>query len=178
MSLPDTTETRTINVKLKRKLPTEKVEHFGHEDDEAFYILRRKAARWAGDNARALKQARPALPDGFDNRLADNWRVLLAIADLAGGRYPATARATAVRLSRQPELGEEIRLLSALREMFVAQAEVTSAEVVAHLTADPASEWYAFHDRGPITQRQVAFLLRGAGRAAPDQAEDSVAARL
>jgi hypothetical protein len=94
------------------------------------------------------------------------------------GRYPATARATAVRFSRQPELGEEIRLLGALREMFVAQAEVTSAEVVAHLTADPASEWYAFHDRGPITQRQVAFLLRGAGRAAPDQAEDSVAARL
>jgi hypothetical protein len=44
--------------------------------------------------------------------------------------------------------------------MFVAQAEVTSAEVVAHLTADPASEWCAFHDRGPITQRQVAFLLR------------------
>jgi hypothetical protein len=97
LSLPDTTETRTINVKLKRKLPAEKVEHFGHEDDEAFYTLRRKAARWAGDNARALKQARPA-----DNRPADDWRVLLGIADLAGGRYPGTARATAVRLSRQP----------------------------------------------------------------------------
>ena len=44
--------------------------------------------RWATDNAEALKGTEPEMPPGFDNRLGDNYRVLLAIADLAGGEWP------------------------------------------------------------------------------------------
>ena len=37
--------------------------------------------------------------------------------------------------------------------------EITSADLVARLNADPTAEWCAFRNRGPITQRQVALLL-------------------
>jgi hypothetical protein len=162
LQLADTTATRTINIKLKRKLSSEKVEHFDHDDNEAFYTLRRKATRWAVDNAVVLRKARPVSPAGFDNRLADNWRILFAIADLAGSEYPGRAHTAAIKLSGHPEQGEEIRLLSALREMILeGKVKVlTSAAIVEHLTADPTSEWYSFRGRGPITQRQVAVLLR------------------
>ena len=38
--------------------------------------------RWATDNAEALTRAEPIMPEGFDNRLGDNYRLSLAIADL------------------------------------------------------------------------------------------------
>jgi putative DNA primase/helicase len=158
--LLDTTETRTINIKLRRKLRSEKVEHFSYEDDETFYTLRCKLARWAADNKKALKTAHPVLPDGFDNRLADNWRIMLAIADLAGGTYPKAARKAAVKLSHVPEPDEGIRLLEAFCEVFVTQATITSQAMMERLGADPTGEWCNFRGRGPITQRQIAAILR------------------
>jgi putative DNA primase/helicase len=159
--LEDTTESRTINIRLKRKLPDERVEDFSYEDDETFYTLRRKLARWAADNRKALKSARPIQPVGFDNRLANNWRILFAIADMAGGAYPKLARAAAIKLSAQSELEESVRVLSALREIFfTVHAGMTSAEIVRRLNADPTQEWCAFRDRGPLTQRQLAVLLQ------------------
>jgi putative DNA primase/helicase len=158
--LEDTTESRTINIRLKRKLPDEQVEPFGYDDDETFYTLRRKLARWADDNRKALKQAHPILPEGFDNRLANNWRILFAIADMAGGTYPKMARAAAIKLSAQSELEESVRVLSALREIFTVHAEMLSKEIVQRLNADPTGEWCDFRGRGPITQRQLAILLK------------------
>jgi hypothetical protein len=132
LTLPDTTESRTINIKMRRKLATEEVEFFSHEDDEAFYTLRQKAARFAADHGKALGKAKPTLPPGFDNRLAANWRIMLAIGDMAGGEYPAWSRTAAIKLSAQPELGEEIRLLAAVREMFMSTARpwLSSEEIV------------------------------------------------
>jgi putative DNA primase/helicase len=125
-----------------------------------FYTLRRKLARWAADNKKALKSARPIPPVGFDNRLAANWRILFAIADMAGGTYPKVARAAAIKLSAQSELEESVRVLSALREIFTVHAEMPSKEIVQRLNADPTGEWCEFRGRGPITQRQLAVLLR------------------
>jgi uncharacterized protein DUF3631 len=159
--LPKTTATRTVTVKLLPKLPSERVEDFNHTDDERFYELRRKLSRWCIDNATVLKASNPALPHGFNNRLAMNWRLQLAVADLAGDDWPKRARAAAVRLDdKREELSEGIRLLAALRLMFTAREEITSEEIVRHLNADPTGEWCEFRNRGPITQRQIAALLR------------------
>jgi hypothetical protein len=108
----------------------------------------------------ALADSKPALPPGFRNRLAANWRLLLAIADQAGGPWPERARQAAIVLSRKPAVASEgLRLLAALREIFINRDAVTSAEIVQQLTADPSSEWCAYRGRGRITQWQVAALL-------------------
>ena len=55
------------------------------------------------DNESALRDADPTMPDGVHGRAADNWRPLLAIADLAGAEWPERARRIAVKLSGRLE---------------------------------------------------------------------------
>jgi putative DNA primase/helicase len=160
--LDRTTMTRGIRVKLVPKLPEEKCEDFDHADDDTFLTLRRKAARWAKDNAEALKSARPILPPGFNNRLRMNWKVQLAIADLAGGEWPKLARRAAVRLARgRSELSVGIRALEMFRVLFGTHgAELTSADAQRLFAADQDGEWAEFNGPGrPITKRQIALLI-------------------
>ena len=75
--------------------------------------------RWAIDNAEALKDAEPEMPPGFDNRLGDNYRLLLAIADLAGGEWPERAREAAQGLSGAGNTASTgTRLLADIRAAF------------------------------------------------------------
>jgi hypothetical protein len=159
MNLPRALVGRSIVIKLWPKKADEKAESFTLGDDE-FTALRRKLARWSYDNAAALKGAAPLLPANFNNRLAANWRLLLAIAELAGGTWSKLAREAAERLSRtvhKPSLG--LQLLAAFRVMFASRRQVTSEEVIAQLNADPLGPWVEYNRGGPITQRQVAHLL-------------------
>jgi putative DNA primase/helicase len=158
--LPKTTKTRTITIRLLPKLPDEKVDVFKHIDDEDFITLRRKLTRWSADNTVALKVARPVMP-ALNNRVAMNWELLLAIAELAGGDWAKRARTAAVKLARERrEPSEGKRLLVAFRNLFGKHGAVlTSAEVVRRLTAEENSEWAEFRGRGPITKRQIALLL-------------------
>jgi putative DNA primase/helicase len=162
VQLPKTTATRTICVKLLPKLPREKVDDFRHIDDHDFIILRRKLARWAADNLAALKEARPAMPQGFNNRLRMNWELPFAIADLAGGDWPNLARRAAIKLTHERrEQSEGKRLLAAFRDLFSAHGSVlASAEVQRLLNADLSNEWGDFRSGGrPISQREIALLL-------------------
>jgi Protein of unknown function (DUF3631) len=87
--LPDTTLSRAIIIELQRKRACDRVEHFRSIDDPGLEELRRQALRWADDNAEVLKDAQSDMPAGFDNRVGDNWHLLLAIADLAESFTPA-----------------------------------------------------------------------------------------
>ncbi len=170
MNIPRTLIGRSIIIKLWPKKRDEK-QSFNHEDDEEFGNLRRKLARWAADNAVTLKDTKPLLPVGFNNRVAANWRLLLAVAELAGGDWPKQARDAAERLSRtirKPSWG--LRLLAAFKGIlvdgfwvdgnFVApRKDISSREVVTVLTGDPDGVWCEYHHGGPITQRQVADVL-------------------
>jgi hypothetical protein len=160
LALADTTASRGVTIKLWPKSADEIVEDFDLIDNDSFVVLRRKLARWSADNAAKLKDARPAMPVGFRNRMAANWRLLLAIADLAGDAFAKSARAAAVKLSRKRHLPSEgLRLLEVLAPMVANRETITSAEIVKQLTADKDSEWCEFRGRGPITQRGVALLL-------------------
>jgi chemotaxis protein histidine kinase CheA len=161
-NLPATTRTRSIELRMLPKRVDEKVEDFQHVDDSEFAVLRRKFARWATDNAVALKQAKPAVPTGLNNRSAMNWSLLLAIAELAGGDWPEQARAAAERLTRRARLPSDgVKLLGAIRTMFAESAKkvLASRAIVAELIKDPTDIWVAYNHGGAVTQRQVAHLL-------------------
>jgi Protein of unknown function (DUF3631) len=159
--MPKESWSRAVAVRLWPKLPHEKPEFFRHVDDEDFITLRRKLARWTIDNAATLATARPAMPAGFDNRVAMNCMLMFAIADLAGGDWPKQARAAFVKLMRQrrePSAGK--RLLAAFRDFFVQHGpDLASAEVQQWLTADKDSEWANFEGKGPISQWGISDLL-------------------
>jgi hypothetical protein len=161
-NLPPATRTRSIELRMSPKREDEKVETFSQLDDAEFAVLRRKFARWAVDNATSLKEAKPTVPSGLNNRAAMNWMLLLAIAELAGGDWPERAREAAGRLTRkgrQPSDG--VKLLAAIRTMFVDSGKqvIASRAIVAELIKNPTDIWVAYNHGGAVTQRQIAHLL-------------------
>jgi putative DNA primase/helicase len=162
LAMSPATAGRAIVIKMLPKLPEEVVEDFQYVDDEDFTTLRRKAVRWSNDNAAALKDAMKmtTMPPGFRGRTAANWRLMFAIADLAGRTLGKRARKAAIRLShKHVERSGGVRLLEAMREMFADRKAIASADLVKRLTADADAEWVGYRGHGPITQRQVAALL-------------------
>ena len=137
--MPDTTLSRCIPCMIWPKLPTEVVEDFNYVDDEEFRTIRRKLARWTVDNAAALRDANPEPAPGFNNRIKMNWKILLAIADLAGGDWPKRARAAALELREEDgsEPTDRVKAVAAMEQLLRGREEITSAEVCATLTADP-----------------------------------------
>jgi putative DNA primase/helicase len=161
-NLPPQTRSRCIELRLMPRRPDEVVEEFNQFDDPEFAILRRKFARFAADNAAALKDAKPFIPSSLNNRAAANWKLLLAIAELPGGDWPKQAREAAERISRnrrQPSDG--VKLLIAIKKMFLSSSAkvLASKTIVAELIKDPTDIWIEYNHGGPITQRQVAHLL-------------------
>ena len=108
---------------------------------------------------------RPSLPEQLNDRAADNWHPLLAIADLAGGDWPALARRAALALSTDADATDGtigVQLLAAIREIFEQRKvdALPSAVLVDDLTKDPEGLWAEYGMRGePITAKQVASLL-------------------
>jgi len=101
------------------------------------------------------------VPPGFNNRLTANWQLLLAVAEHAGGDWPKQARSAAVRLSRTPfEPSEGRQLIWMFEEMVASREFISSDDAVRKLNADPTGIWCNFRGRGPISQWQVAALLR------------------
>jgi hypothetical protein len=94
--LADTLEGRSVIVQLQRKPPGATVERLRKRDNEWFAALRSQAARWAADHFEKLADPDPQIPEALNDRADDNWRPLLAIADLAGGEWPQLARQAAL----------------------------------------------------------------------------------
>ena len=159
------TQTRCITAELLPKLASEKVANFRHAiRDERFLTLRRKLARWAADNISVLANADPAMPKALGDRQQMNWELLFAIADLAGGDWPAKARAAATKLARErDEPSQGKRLLGAFRSLFREHGVLlTSRQVEQLLTADGDSEW-ANYKGHPINKWEIASLLKPYG---------------
>jgi len=161
--LPDTTLSRCIIIELQRKKSSDRVGHFGHLDDAELVNLRRQAQRWAMDNVATLKTAIPELPAGFENRLGDNWRLMLAIADLAGGEWPDQAReaATAIAKITDPGMSVGVKLLADIKEIFASKAvrRMPSAELVEALVQIEGHPWADWKRGKPITPNGLALQL-------------------
>ncbi len=87
----DTLHNRSIEIVLRRKMAGEKITPLRNADRSGYDTLRAKLARMEEDYLDTIANARPDL-SGFDNRAADNWEPLLAVADLAGGEWRCKLR--------------------------------------------------------------------------------------
>jgi len=73
---------------MQRRQPSEKVERFREDRAADLTELQRKAIRYVANNLSVLTISDPDIPEGLNDRAADNWRTMLAIADTAGGHWP------------------------------------------------------------------------------------------
>ena len=87
-------QTRSIVIRMQRAKPDEKIARFTSADRIELQKIKQRIEQClrTGEHKK-LKNADPPLP--AKNRLADNWRHLIAIADLAGGEWPLMRSAIA-----------------------------------------------------------------------------------
>jgi putative DNA primase/helicase len=156
---------RSIVIRLRRRRLDEVIEplRLDHPPVE-LKTLARQAARWAADHGHELVAADPPMPPAIMNRAADNWRPLLAIADLAGGEWPTRGRGTALKLALAGVEGSaRIQLLADIRAGFAAKNtdRLSSETLVEHLVSledRPWPEWGKA--RKPISKVQIARMLK------------------
>jgi putative DNA primase/helicase len=132
-------------------------------DTEEFKELRQKAKRWADDNIEALRNADPVVPDELQNRPADNWRDLLAIADAVGGEWPDRARNAALGMSgNKKDEDAGIALLRDIKKIFeeTGQDWIGAEALVQQLINLPETPWAEWRwGEKPITSRGIAKML-------------------
>jgi len=165
--LPDTVLDRSIPIHMKRRAPGEQVDRFRRRHAEKLaQPLRERTERWAA-YLDSLKTAQPVIPEALDDRAADSWEPLLAIADAAGGEWPTRARNAALTLSAGEDREDDslgVRLLADVKAIFEREAvdRLPSAELVKALNALEEAPWGDLRGR-PLDKPKLARLLRPYG---------------
>ena len=104
----------------------------------------------------------PDVPAALNDRAADNWRPLLAIADAAGGEWPVIARKASLALAtEQNDDSIDVQLLRDIRAIFDERGvdRLASQDLVTALVAlqdRPWSEWKG----KPMTANALSRLLK------------------
>ena len=120
--LPDTIMDRAIVVRMRRRAPHEKVAPFRTgRDAPPLHDLRDRVAEWVRDHLDELGDTDPRMP--VEDRAADTWAPLVAIADLAGADWPARARRAVLVGVQEAEEGDgeaslRLQLLADLKAVF------------------------------------------------------------
>ena len=161
---------RSVEIQLRRRLPTDKVEKLRHADAEHFERLAARCFRFSLDHGAAIGKARPDIPDALHDRAADNWEPLLAIADLAGGRWPRLARTVAMALSGSADddsgHGIGVQLLADLRRFFDKNPEVAShstVDILNYLVGIDDAPWSSYAKGKYMTPRHLSRVLKPYG---------------
>lgn len=161
--LPDTVATRSVIVRMQRRAPGEKVDPYRRRLHEPQgHALREELGRWARSHFDRLRDAWPDLPDGCEDRNADVWEPLLAIADAAGGAWPERARIAAISLISESQTrrgGLGVKLLEDIRTVFITDEYVGTEELLRGLNNLDESPWHEIKGGNPLDARGLAFRL-------------------
>ena len=120
--MPDTITDRGINFTMARRTAGEKVSPFRRRRvAPALEALRDRLAEWAAAQLEALTDADPDMP--VDDRAADTWEPLIAVADAAGADWPTLARKACTALVAAADADDKdaslaIRLLADISDIF------------------------------------------------------------
>lgn len=164
--LPDTVVSRAIRIELRRRTKAEPVAKFRARDARVeAEPIRASLEAWANKRTIAsLKAARPAMPDGLRDRAEDVAEPLFAIADLAGGEWPARARQAIVALmGSTPDQDINVDLLHDIAEVFDGLPFLKSRDLLAKLRELDDRPWADWKDGRPISARTVAGRLKAFG---------------
>jgi hypothetical protein len=161
--LPLTVIRRSIIIRMK--MTTRELRRIELCHDE-LDIVRRHIIDWA--QGRQLDRD-PEMPKKLKNRIADNWRVLIAIADACGEQWGNKVRCAAVRLSaRYSDDDLKLVLLADTKTIFDRERidRITVADLIAALIAMEGQPWAEYcgvqGDRAPrrLTTGTLRSLLK------------------
>lgn len=160
--LPDTLMTRSVVVRMKRRRHDQKVEPYrrrvnGKESERLNVTI----SEWVESVRDELGSSWPDLPDEIQDRDADVWEPLIAVADAAGGHWVETGRAAALAAvaeskSKPASLG--VQLLSDVRKVLGDLDRISTAELLDALHDLDTAPWSSLRGE-PIDARFLARTL-------------------
>lgn len=160
--VPDTVADRAVVLAMRRRRLDEPIERF-REDKAGCQLLRRKLARFRQDWRDRLRGIDPDVPEQLGNRAADNWRPLLAIAELAGHDWRERARAGALAQAVRETDGDlGMMILADVKRIFeeLGCEEIASTVLCDRLKTLEDRPWSEISNGRPITPRRLAILLK------------------
>ena len=166
--LPGTVASRAIPIRLKRA-PRGTVQKFRERDVEPeARDIRGGIEAFAGSIKAVIAVARPALPDELSDRQQDAAECLVAVADLAGGKWPELARTSLISLCIEAQDHDDSighTLLSDIRHVFDSRAvaDISSSDLAKALADIETSPWGEWSQGKPISPAKVARLLKPYG---------------
>lgn len=164
--LPDTITDRAVVLRMQKRKPGEKVTPFrSRYATPELNTLRDKLAAWLGPLRGTAGRMAPTMP--VEDRAADTWEPLVIIADLAGGHWPARARAACVAMTRFEAVQDEqanlkTRLLLDIHRIFEAHGNpeaLSSLDLVTALLQDSDAPW-AEHGANGLNAYHLGRMLR------------------
>lgn len=160
--MPDTIEDRAVVIRMRRRAPGEAVSPYRHRrDGVALHQLANDLNQWLRGNLDVLERAEPNMP--LEDRAADTWEPLIAVADLADGDWPDRGRHAAETLTAERDsntvASDRIRLLSDCRAALGAADAIPTAVLLDRLKADPEAPWSEYGGTG-LTPMRLGTLLR------------------
>ena len=170
-NLPDTIRDRAVPIGLHRKVD-EPVERFRFRTvQKEAEAITAEIAEWAETHLEALTDAMPEIPTEINDRAAEGWEPIFAIADCLGEEIAARARKAAINLSSEEDLEEAswgTQLLADIRESWTDELTHTmpSANVCSNLGLledRPWRNWGKDRPKPGFNPRDLARLLRPYG---------------
>jgi hypothetical protein len=159
--MPDTIEDRAVVITMRRRAPGEAVTQFRRRRAVGpLRALRDRLHVWVLSVITELADAEPELP--LEDRAADVWEPLVAIADAAGGEWPERARRAAKALT-PAEADEDAggtSLLADIHTVFGGADRLSTANLVERLNAVETSPWGGWRRGEGLDGRALAKLLK------------------
>lgn len=172
-TLPDTVADRSLPVRLERRKSGEQVGRFIRREVEPdATALRSRMETWAGQSAKKLRRARPAMPEQLSDRMQEGCEGLVAIADALGcGKEARVALVDILCVERLDNVETmRIRVLADLRTIWRERESnngrsargLPTSTLLAKLCGMEEAPWGSYYGR-QLEARDLAALLHHYG---------------
>jgi hypothetical protein len=161
--MPDTIEDRAVVVPMRRRLPDETVTPYRQKHRGELHAIRTRIAAWVHRNRQALADTEPELP--VEDRAADVWEPLVAIADAAGGDWPDRARAACIAMTGDvaPDTTAGEVLLRDFQTIFEDDDRIFTSVALERLKALEESPWAEWNKGRGLNAYGLGPMLRPYG---------------
>ncbi len=163
--LPGTLLSRCIVIPMRRRAKGERVARFvPREVAEIGVTLRRKCQRWATDNMDTLRASTPSLPLFLEDRRAEIWEPLFAVAEVAGWSAEIARAAEELAGVRAPET-DGVELLKDIRDVFITKGadKLATKDLLAALNGLEGQPWADLNRGRGLTAARLAAELKPFG---------------
>lgn len=164
-NMPDTITTRAITIEMRKRKPGERIAPYQIRAAESEATpFKEFFEQWSSSEEMKdyLAACEPELPPGVEDRPAEIWSPLVAIADMAGGTWGSYAREACAYFVTKPGMEERpkgVQLLEDIRTVMNGEEFLSSRDLCDGLNCLEDGQWQHMGREG-ITPAQVSRMLR------------------